>query len=148
MARCNECNKFASFGEPEIEVDSSEVSRTDARTLVVTASVEIKRNCADCGTTLRTGSFDVEQTVIVPKGEPDVGENDDLSVEVDDPEPSERVEGKGRGAKTFIGFTASGTVTVKPADTTDEEGQEVEGKEFTVVFDISDEMQASHFDEA
>jgi hypothetical protein len=53
--RCPDCNKFVSLelaDEPEAELEVSEG--------VVSGTVRLVRQCADCGTELKEASFDVE----------------------------------------------------------------------------------------
>ncbi len=53
--RCPDCNKFVSLecgDEPEAELEVSDG--------VVTGTVRLVRNCAECGTELKEASFDVE----------------------------------------------------------------------------------------
>jgi tartrate dehydratase beta subunit/fumarate hydratase class I family protein len=64
MARCNDCGKFVGLeeGEPEIEgeveVDGNAVS----------ATVNLSRNCVDCGTELKQGSFELGDDVAFDAG--------------------------------------------------------------------------------
>lgn len=58
--RCNDCNKFVGLelqDEPEAELEVDEGG-------LVTGSVHLVRECAECGTELKEGNFTVE--VLVP----------------------------------------------------------------------------------
>lgn len=59
MARCSDCNKFVGLdlGEsPELSID------VDAEG-VINGDVTISRNCAECGTELKEGRFDINVTI-------------------------------------------------------------------------------------
>lgn len=56
MARCSDCNRFVSYGESEIEVDT-EIVDDDG---VITANVEIMLTCADCGTPIKSASLEAD----------------------------------------------------------------------------------------
>ncbi len=58
MARCSNCNKFVSYGDPEVEVDDSEVN-DDA----LSATIRVVLTCADCGDELRETSLDYDGTI-------------------------------------------------------------------------------------
>ena len=171
MARCESCNKFVSFGDSEFQVDSEEVTYQSPTSVLVTLDVEMNRPCGDCGTTLRSATFNVEQEVPLPPDAKPITEDDELRIDLDDPEETSRSEGKGRGLKSFYGFSLSGRVTITRAEKEEEEEAEAEAteaptaegeekvaeapkkpveeeKELEVEFEVHDDMQASHFDEA
>jgi hypothetical protein len=145
--RCNECNKFASVdseNEPEVNVDlqGSHIEGT----------VEIENNCAECGGTLQTYSFDVEVDLSdeIEKHARDTKQTTgtiEESLELEDPDCSreDKFEGKGRGAKHFYGFTLNYSILCQC---------EVckKRKDKTKVFNIEgatqDFIQSSHMDEA
>jgi hypothetical protein len=59
MARCNDCNRFVSMelgDSPDLTLD------VDADG-VVSGDVTITRNCAECGTELKEGKFDINVTI-------------------------------------------------------------------------------------
>lgn len=53
--RCADCGKFVSYGEPEIEIDDENVS--EGRYSVVAT---MYLTCAECGTQLKSFTFDAE----------------------------------------------------------------------------------------
>lgn len=75
--RCPDCNKFVSqeAGEPEIslEVDGSEV-RCEARLPI---------NCAECGSELKEGNFQMEEQLPEDIAKDHDGDGHDLEVEED-----------------------------------------------------------------
>jgi hypothetical protein len=54
MARCNDCNKFVSYDEPELEIEETD---DDSHTLTVTAAIRL--GCADCSTELKSGVIEL-----------------------------------------------------------------------------------------
>jgi len=59
MARCTDCNKFVSLelgDNPDMNIDIDEEG-------VITGDVTITRNCAECGTEMKEGKFDVNVTI-------------------------------------------------------------------------------------
>lgn len=148
MARCENCNKFVSFDDPEINVDSDDVNWGSERVINVTVSVCVNRNCSDCGSTLRTATFDIEHEIKLTPEDAPIAEGAEITLDLEDPEENSRSEGKGRGMKSFIGFVLRGTVTVQD-ETPGDEGEDTKPPEpRTFEFEVQDEMQASHFDEA
>lgn len=144
--RCNDCNKFVSYDEPQCELDSCEVGEG-----TVTASVTVSLNCADCGGTLKQSSIDSDDSfdhTCNPEGKPvdDWKEGDDqyeLQNDGDQPEGTIRVENTDRNGKpiknsrymkTFYGFEFAAEIQCKKC-----------GEIFTV--EVSGEQQASGFDE-
>ncbi len=131
--RCSDCNKFVSFdsdGEPEPELEADETTGQ------VTGSVRIVNACGECGTELKEATFDVD--VDFDKAAEHMAEHpEDEAHALDLEEPSldrtERVQGKGRGAKTFYG--AEGDLEVKCRCG------------FTETQHWSDDIQASYMDE-
>jgi len=123
--RCAECNKFVSFGEPEVEaLDFGATDDGDG----VTAEVEISLPCAECGQALRGGTLyaqaDVDHTCdlaavvthqlkTTPLGRLGTDDVDravaDRELEVDEVE-AEPVEVE-RGKKTFYGADVRWRVT-------------------------------------
>lgn len=108
MARCGECNKFVSYSDDEEPEASLEVTTglfapdDEGITLEVTGDVRIFKACANCDTELREASFEVEESY-----EASVAHKDhDLDVQTE-VEAIEYTEGKGRGMKTFYGYSLS-----------------------------------------
>ena len=54
--RCPDCNKFVSYDEPEVEVNSINVNGE-----AVTASVRVALNCADCSTGLKEAEIEADE---------------------------------------------------------------------------------------
>lgn len=151
MARCNSCNKFVSYGDPEFGDVDVDATREDDVTVQVNGSVEMNLVCGECGDTLKTGTIDFEQTIDLAQFEvqgegqkPEkLPEDADVNVDNEEPEASERSEGKGRYARKFYGFTMPVTVTV----TVPGESDDAPSVEMTATINIADDMQASSFDE-
>lgn len=151
--RCPDCNKFVSLElgeEPEAELEVSDG--------VVTGTVQIVRNCADCGTELKEATFDVEVTLPTlvehaneiaaarearekehkdkevagetPSMDEDEDEHD-MEVEVDECQATE--EGGGRYKKSYYGVDV--TFTAKCSCGKEEQGS------------FEDKIAASHMDE-
>lgn len=126
--------KFVPYGEPEL--DGSAETNGES----VTTSCEVTLTCGECGTPLKSASIEGEADI-------DLGDACEKNPKADDPahewaiidetfDPADRTEGKGRGMRTFYGYTA--TVKVK----CQHEGCNAE-KEVEVTAD----EQASSFDE-
>lgn len=111
--RCNECNKFVSHEQREI--DGSDCDVTVDAEAVASAEVEIVNECADCSTDLTTASlemegepaFDAEEIAAHREAHPDCTgfEAEDVTAE-----RTERSEGKGRGRRQFYGIEVTCTV--------------------------------------
>lgn len=133
--RCNDCNKFVGqeMGEPSDE--GFEVSK-DGETATVSGSVTLGIVCAECGTDLKSGSFECSEEVAIPP-EHRGDEGHDLEVEVE-LEGSEDYSGDAktpsRYRKHFYGVSATIKVTCECGNWTEELGW-------------TDQMQASSFDE-
>lgn len=128
MARCPDCNKFVSFEEeePEINVDVDDEG-------AITGTCRIVNSCQDCGAELTEYTFDIETAVELPEEVLKKVENG-ASISVgDDAERGSRIEGRGRGTKTFYGARATFTVTV-------------EGVEQNFSVEWNDDVQASFMD--
>jgi len=127
--RCPDCNKFVGNEENEPEVESVEVDDEGH----VNAEVRIVNACAECGTDLTeaTLSMDGEADTIPCSCKP---EDRELEAEEAGSERSVRIEGKGRGTKTFYGATLDVTVRCGKCN-----------KEWTVT--MEDEIQASGMDQ-
>ncbi len=139
MARCQSCGKLCSLEteDPDAEL---EIAGT-----VVQATVHLVRNSACCGDEVKSADFEPEEEIdpVVFAGHLDKEtleplEGHELEVEVDSVEATERCEGKGRGTRTFYGFSASYEVRCSC--------QKV-GDDPLHTGTISDEIQASHMEE-
>ena len=144
--RCPNCNKMVSYGDPELEVQSEEVDNDGN----VNISVRMALTCAECGTELKEHEFELEAQVkheCKPKEkkeeEKEEGVEEGFDIEVDDPESNEdyrpKTDKKGKSVpmryqKHFFGVQVTGHVTCKKC-------------EEEVLFEISDDEQASGFDE-
>jgi hypothetical protein len=119
MARCSDCNKFVSNGEPELQNCEIEVDGG-----IIKAVVDISIPCADCGSDLKTGSIEGETEMdgehdcpkhpsLIPDKPPvkaaevEEPEQYDITENCDDPELGEDFRGKGRGQKHFYNFDAN-----------------------------------------
>ncbi len=116
MPRCPDCSKFVSLEtETEPEVDGLDVDDDGT----VTCSVRIVNCCGECSAELTETTLELQDDCTAEVEEhlkPDAGgdtpeKGHTLSVEEVSSERTQRVEGKGRGAKTFYG--ASVDVLVK-----------------------------------
>lgn len=58
MARCNDCNKFVSYGDPEIEISSEQVDED-----LLTAEIRIALTCAECSAEIKEAVLDFEQDI-------------------------------------------------------------------------------------
>lgn len=130
--RCPDCNKFVSFDDPEVEVDSVDIADG-----FVNASVTVNLNCADCGTQLKTGTIETDVVVDIPEGHD--GDGHDIEVEFDEAEGTSRSDGKpgtpSRYRRTFYGFSGTAKVTCSCG-------------QMEIDVEVADDMQASSFDEA
>lgn len=114
--RCPDCNKFVSFDEPQVEIQSVDVSDSE-----LTVSARVSLNCADCGTELKEATIDevvdLDHTCNDP-AKPDTGYedgDDQFTAEESGAEGTSRQETKDRNGKqikssrymkTFYGFQA------------------------------------------
>lgn len=135
--RCPDCMKFVAYGEPEIDGDASVEGTT------VTAMAEVALTCGDCGTTLKTASIEGAEELETETCEPESarmkegGADHAWTVADSSFDAADRTEGKGRGMRTFYGFTA----TIKLSC-------EHEGCEAAKEIEITADEQASSFEEA
>ena len=58
--RCAYCNKFVAI---EVEVEDPECEEGDPESGTVTLRATVNKNCTECGTTIKTGTVEVEATV-------------------------------------------------------------------------------------
>lgn len=131
--RCPDCTKFVSMETGDPEVNNVEVDDSGH----VTAEVRIVRNCADCGTELKSADFTLEGDVDAEFADAHSGEGHTLEAEEGDSEATERSEGRGRGLRSFYGVELQ--VNVKC-------GCKAEEADETSIT-LADEMQASAMDE-
>ena len=137
--RCASCNRFVSFdAETEPEVDSLEIDEAG----IVTGSVRIVNNCAECGEELKEATFDLEISLEKECEEHVNDEGEDkhsLSVEAGDTERTERSDGRpgapARYRKQFYGARVTVSVTCECDDS------------FTATGEWADETQASGMEE-
>jgi DNA-directed RNA polymerase subunit N (RpoN/RPB10) len=148
MARCNQCNKFVSYDEPQVEEQNCDVND-----MTVEGEVSVTLCCADCGTEMSQAylefSEDFEHEC---EGEPteewlkdhEADDDPEFSLESSDNwSPTDRYEDKDRHGKPIKNmryqkhyYGAEGTATVKCLKC---------GKEFEV--NIQVEEQASGFED-
>jgi hypothetical protein len=125
--RCPDCSKFVSMDNDEPDLE--EISIEGA---TVSANVRLQRNCAECGTTLKSGSLEMEDDLdgnenlvehlpctecgVVGKASPGCANKDfdhetghELSVADINVEGTE--EGGGRYAKSYFGAEVTYEVT-------------------------------------
>ena len=106
--RCPDCNKFVGYEEQDPEVESLEIS--DGH---VDAVVRIVNVCQDCSTELKEAQLDMSEDVSADlqnhreeckhKDQMTGEDESDFNVDGTHEERDQKVEGKGRGAKTFYG---------------------------------------------
>lgn len=138
--RCPGCNKFVAYEEvdPEVEV------QVDAEGHV-TGTVQIVNACADCSEELKEANFDIDvdarvganQQRGIDSAEFEKHKGHALGVDTHGIERTSRVEGKGRGARTFYG--ASVEIVVNCED--------CEGTPVVATLTWADDEQASAMDE-
>ena len=131
--RCPDCSKFVSM---ETEIDEPTI---DLNNTTVSCEVHISRNCADCGTELKSADLSLECDLIEVcadlagcfNADGTEKEGHDVTLEEDGVEPLE--EGGGRYAKSYYG--ASVNFSVKCSC----------GKEAST--SVTDKVAASDFEE-
>lgn len=109
MARCPDCNKFVSNGDPEVSYESGEDEldvQLDEEGLQLRWAPEVLITipCGDCGTELKNNTFSLEieethQCDKLPKELPDDFEIPELSA--DDPEPTDDYQTKDRKGRVI-----------------------------------------------
>lgn len=132
--RCPSCNKFVAYEEVDPEVELSVDNEGH-----VTGSVRIVNSCAYCGEELKEANFDVDIDAHVGANDAsfDKHKGHELGVDSDEIDRTSRVEGKGRGAKTFYGASVGIVVNC----------EECEGTPVVATLTWSDDEQASSMDE-
>lgn len=139
--RCNSCNKFVSYDEPQVEARDIEVA-TETDSFTVSGAVEVRLICAECGGDLKTAELEFEHVVKVtlPEGK-ELASNPTWAES--SCEGTSRTEGKGRGMRTYYGFALTGTIEYHLKD----KDADPDDAEQSVEVDISDDIQASSMDE-
>lgn len=142
--RCPDCMRFRSLDFGDGEVDSIEIDvgkATDGKTMAtINAEVRIPRNCQECSTEMKVGSYSSEVEVEIEQPKCTALEEDgqtpkphDLSIEADgEPQPDEG--GGGRYKKNMISYTLDFVISCGVCD-------------FTQKGYIEDAMAASEFEE-
>lgn len=136
MPRCSECNKFVSV---DAEVDANMSLDVDEAG-VITGSVELENQCADCGSTLQSTSLEVEidlsAEVEKHRETKHKKETGGLTLSVTD-ESVDRTDryGKGRRAAHFYGAEVTASISCDKCGTVIATGN------------WSDEIKSSHMDE-
>ena len=149
MARCNDCNKFVSFGDLDVSDVTVEIVEDQ-----VSMTGTVYRPCADCGNNLK--STEVESVADLEEAflQEGIRDSDKVEYELEDEFPEIRensrtqdVDRKGRKIlsprymKTFIGVECDLVITRKVT----RDGKEV--KKDTTEINLSWEEAASAFDE-
>lgn len=148
--RCPDCNKFVSMENGDPEVNSLEATWQGNGVINVTADLELFRNCADCGTQLKSAQPSIETDLDLAEQEawralPEdkrarilaALEADSAIVNVDNGDPSVDESGGGRYAKNMITVTLPITIKI--------EAGELDRVEFSA--DLSESLAASEFEE-
>ncbi len=99
--RCPDCNKFVSMETENDGIEGEDISADD-QGFNLTFSVTVNRNCADCGTTLKSAQFDFEENEEIDWKAKGVKEEDIGNVEVEIEDPDINESGGGRYAKNII----------------------------------------------
>jgi hypothetical protein len=147
--RCQDCNKFVSYGEPN--TDNLEVELENGS---LTLRGELTLTCGECGTDLASCSVDAEENVsdLFDRNPDESAGETAIDLIEDEPsyEPTDRTEDKDRHgkpiknpryAKRFYGVEA--TVTIRRT-ILDRDGKEVHSEDREVT--IAAEEQASSFE--
>lgn len=138
MARCNDCNKFVSYGDIQAEIVSEQVDND-----TVTVEVRIALPCADCGAELKETTLTFEQEIDhTCEAEPGEGEQYEITgSSADGTDRRQTIDKQGkpitnyRYQKQFYGASVA---------------VEVQCNWCSETFDVSGDVeeQASAFDEA
>lgn len=133
--RCNDCNKFVSFDEPQVEIENEELTGT-----TLSASVRLVLVCADCGTELKETTFDLEAEIDYRPEDLEDDQEPEFDLISMDAQPTERYQDKDKKGKTirhpkhYYGVEVTATYTCKN-----------DGKDLDQAF--GDEIQASSMEE-
>lgn len=125
--KCPDCNKFASYDEPEVEINSADM---DGNNVTVEGTMMLRSAC--CNSDLKSWDFTLEAEV---EHDTDKGEHE-LSVECDDATGSDYYDNPGRPMRyrRHI-YTVEATANIKCSCG------------FTTDITLKDENHASGFDE-
>lgn len=107
MARCPDCCKFVSYDEPEVEVESEDLSGG-----TFSASVRMVRPCGECSGELAEYTFEVEADVECPHladhpvPEDEDAPKDEIEYELEgvEAEPNERTQTTDRNGKPIKSY--------------------------------------------
>lgn len=80
--RCPDCNKFVSQDAGNPEVNNVSINDGD-----ITVEVDVVVNCAECGTELKRGNLELEDSIGKELLEKHTGEGHELDAEEDSSEP-------------------------------------------------------------
>lgn len=133
MPRCSNCQRFVSIDEdePTPEATLNEVEHVDGDALI-SGEIRIANACAECQTELAEYTFELETAITVMHE----GYTDECEMQASgDLQRDMKYEGRGRGMKTFYGYTGPISVSCETHG-----GKEVGEKE------CSDYVQASGMD--
>lgn len=129
---CLDCCRFVGLenGEPECSGDIE--ANLSGGSINLSVSAEVPRNCAECGTELKRGSYDLELDIetdeiveAAPEAireevrkmlEVDEGDVGGLTVDVSEDGLEAEEGGGGRYAKNMITLNVNATVTIRRAD--------------------------------
>ena len=133
MARCPDCNKFVGLEMQDPETEDIEIS-ADAEGVALSQSVRIVRNCAECGTEMKSADLELTDNVTWEEMGLKAPPEGYGKVEVEETGVEQIEEGGGRYKKSFFGATVAYKITLN--------GKVLhEG-------DMSESVAASHMDEA
>lgn len=129
--RCPDCNKFVGLETQDPEVNDIDVSETS-----IILEVRVTRNCADCGTEMKSNDFSTE--VDLPQEWIDAhGLNEDGTErdghgewEVEEGSSSQYESGGGRYAKNMVGYDLTAKVTCKCGESVEVEVHDEEAASF------------------
>lgn len=156
MNRCPDCNKFVSLENGEPEFNSCEATLQNGDVLV-TVSMRSIRNCADCGTEMKSLESEMEENIPIENfdgfkelSDEDktkllkFAEEDDetIELEAEENEASMDEAGGGRYAKNMITTTAKVDVSLT-WDRRAHGGEVI----LTHTLDLTSENAASEFEE-
>jgi len=138
--RCPNCAKFTGL-ETEIGETNWDNSADDAGARLACA-VTVNRNCADCGTTLKSAEFEMEEEWELPEG----ADPETVGLVEFDAEATE--SGGGRYAKNMIGCIAKVVIRWKNKAKPGKDGEPTKEEKINEdTITLHDELQASGFEE-
>lgn len=140
--RCPDCNKFVGNEPGEVEINTLEVDGSEIR-----CEARLPINCADCGSELKEGNFELYEEIDTEIVEKHEGEGHELEIEedgtdiIDEYQTTDR-HGKpiksSRYQKHLYGVTVNCTLRCSCQES---------GAEPLACFTLEDKMAASCFDE-